>query len=112
VAPVSCRARAPDGKHAYTGGPKGVQRWTVSPLAAGGALDGYAGPVNSLAVSADGRRLAAGHGGWVGVWDLGSGKKVKEWKLPAVAGLSWAFDGRHLLVAARDYGVCVLRVPQ
>jgi serine/threonine protein kinase len=112
-APVSCLALAPDGKRAYTGGPKGVLRWSVSPPAADGSLDGYAESVSSLALSADGRYLAAGHtSGFVGVWDLPSGELVKKWKLPAAAGLSWAFDGRHLLVAGDNHGIFVLRMSQ
>jgi serine/threonine protein kinase len=111
-APLSCLALAPDGKRAYTGGPNGVLRWSVSPPAADGLLDGYAGPVSSLALSADGRYLAAGHPTGVVVWDLASGQLVKEWKLPAALGLSWAFDGRHLLVAAGNHGAYVLRMAQ
>jgi serine/threonine protein kinase len=113
--PLTCLALAPDGKRAYTGSAKGggVLRWSVAPPAADGSLDGYAGSVSSLALSADGRYLAAGHtNGFVGVWDIPSGRMVKEWKLPAVAGLSWALDGRHLLVAGGGHGVYVLRMPQ
>jgi serine/threonine protein kinase len=110
--PLSCLALAPDGKRAYTGGANGVRRWAVSPPAADGSLDGYAGPVSSLALSADGRSLAAGHtNGFVGVWDLPSGRLVKEWKLPAALGVCWALDGRHLLVAGDAHGAYVLRTP-
>ena len=110
--PVTCLALSPDGKRAYTGGLKGVRRWSLPPPASDGSLDGYAGPVSSLALTADGRYLAASHsGGFVGVWDLASGQKVKEWKLPAALSVSWAFDGRHLLVAGDNSGVYVLRLP-
>ena len=112
--PLTCLALAPDGKHAYTGSARGVQRWSLTPLVADGSLDGYAGPVSSLALTADGRYLAASHiSGFVGVWDLASGRKLKEWKLavPAPLGVSWAIDGRHLVVAGGNNGVYVLRLP-
>jgi tRNA A-37 threonylcarbamoyl transferase component Bud32 len=112
--PLTCLALAPDGKRAYSGSARGVQRWSLTPLGAGGVLDGYAGPVSSLALTADGRYLAASHpNGFVGVWDLASGQKVKEWNLavPAPLGVSWAIDGRHLVVAGGSHGVYVLRLP-
>jgi serine/threonine protein kinase/WD40 repeat protein len=109
--PVTCLAVAPDGKRAYTGGPTGVLRWTLGPPATDGSLDGYAGPVAALALTADGRYLAATDGkGWVGVWNLDSGRKVIEWRLPATEGLAWALDGRHLIVGGGP--VFVLRLPE
>ncbi len=97
---LTCLAVAPDGKRAYAGSARGVGRWSLGPLAPDGALPDYSGPVSSLAVTADGHYLAACHdGGWVGVWDPGAGRKVKEWKLPAALTVSWALDGRHLVIA-------------
>jgi WD40 repeat protein len=112
-APLLAVAVAPDGKRAYTASDKGVRRWSLSPLAADGMLVGHDGPASALAITADARYLAAADPAaeWVGVWDLGSGQKVKNWRLPEARGVSWAIDGRHLAVAAGSRGVYVLRLP-
>ncbi len=111
--PVHCLAVAPDGKHVYSGGDRGVQRWSLGPLAADGSLAGYDGSVSALAVAPDGRYLAAANpeAKWVGIWDLASGQKVRNWKLPDAVGLSWAIDSRHLTVAGGAGGIFVLRMP-
>jgi len=111
--PVRCLVVAPDGKHVYSAGTKGVQRWSLGPLAADGSLEGYEGAASALALTADGHYLAAAsqESKWVGIWDLGSGQKVRDWTLPAALGLSWALDSRHLAVAGGPGGIYVLRLP-
>ena len=110
---AQCLAVAPDGKHVYSGGGRGVQRWALGPLAADGSLEGHEGSVSALALSADGHYLAAANSEakWIGIWDLGSGQKVRDWTLPAALGVSWNLDSRHLVVAGGAGGIYVLRMP-
>ncbi len=70
-----------------------------------GLLEGHASPVQALAFTADGKRLASGDQfGEVRLWDVSSRKSVRA--LPAskkgIKGLAFSPDGRSLAVAAHE----------
>jgi WD40 repeat protein len=113
--PNTCLALAADGKHVFTGNTDGVRRWDLdgNGPSGGTALEGYSGSVTAIAVSIDGRLLAAaGDKGWVGIWDLTMGKKTQEFQLAGtLTSLSLADDSKHLAIAAGTGGVYVLRLP-
>jgi hypothetical protein len=110
LGPVACLCLLPEGKKAVAGGTKGMRCWSLDPLEITGLL-GHQGPVSLLAVSGDGQLLAAGHSnGWLGVWNLASGQKLKERRLlPPLTGLSFAADGRHLAASWGMGNVSIFR---
>jgi WD40 repeat protein len=110
--PVACLGLLPDGKQAVAGGPKGLHSWSLDPLVITNFLV-YEGPVSLLAVSGDGQLLAAGNSnGWLGVWNLASGQKLKERRLlPPLSGLSFAADCRHLAASWGMGQVSIFRLP-
>jgi WD40 repeat protein/serine/threonine protein kinase len=65
-----------------------------------------------LALSPDDKMLASSSDkGIVYLWDLPSGRKRREWRLPGrVVGTAFAPDSRHLALAAPDGTVYVLRL--
>jgi len=111
-------AFSPDSKTLYCGG-WGVEgwcaRWDISgveprclePLPA-------EGPVDSLAVSADGRRVA-----WatdiascrLTLWDIASQRPAREWRLPGpIARVFFPRDGRHIITCNSNGTAYVLRL--
>jgi WD40 repeat protein len=68
--------------------------------------------ITALALTADGRYLAAATGdGQVQVWDRGSLKEAYSWKMrTGVNGLAFASDSRHLATANVDGSVYLLRL--
>ena len=54
--------------------------------------------VGALGFSADGRRLAAGAGGILTVWEIVSGKPVFSRKLPSICAVVFSRDGKSLVV--------------
>jgi WD40 repeat protein/serine/threonine protein kinase len=113
--PNTCLALAADAKHVFTGNIDGVRRWDLdgNGPSGGTALEGYSGSVTAIAVSIDGRLLAAaGDKERVVIWELGTGKKPQEFQLAGtLTSLSFADDSKHLAVAAGTGGVYVLRLP-
>jgi WD40 repeat protein/tRNA A-37 threonylcarbamoyl transferase component Bud32 len=114
-------ALAPDGRTlALTGEGWDVQLWDLSspvpqPRARlqGHRLQGWADVVHAFAFSADGRLLAsAGRDSRLIVWDVATGAKRHEWRMPGeVSAVAFAPDGRHLAVGWGEGTAWVLRLP-
>jgi WD40 repeat protein len=70
------------------------------------------GRLNALAWGPDGKKLAtAGKAGAAAIWDVASGKQIREWTLPVEPKvLAFAPDGRHLAIGCADGAICVLRL--
>jgi WD40 repeat protein len=104
----------PDSKRLITGcHDRAVRIWDVSDGKQVRVLSGHDGPVDQLAVSPDGRLLAAANddasaGVSVRVWELDSGRELKRYSIPfAVHGLSFSADGKRLAVVGDSSGYIV-----
>ncbi|MDT9687357.1 protein kinase [Streptomyces sp. P9(2023)] len=53
----------------------------------------------SVAISADGRRVACGGRGYVGLWDATNGKQHKEWESEGGASVALSADGRRVMAS-------------
>jgi RNA polymerase sigma factor (sigma-70 family) len=58
--------------------------------------------INSLAVSPDGKTLAAACGSSIRLWDLATGELVRAWKSPQMLSLRFSPDGQTLATQAYD----------
>lgn len=73
------------------------------------SLQGRSGYATLLVPSPDGTKLATRwSNGMLILWDLDTGKVLREWSLPeSLAGLAWASDSRHLVLG---YGTGVINI--
>lgn len=107
-------ALTPDGKRAFAGGFTGygwdrafsIYLFDLERMVLRGRLPGLPAPVNHLAVSPDGARLAAGLGGTAGVrvWDTTQGRLLFEDRTFQGPVRSVVFDARGRLAAASADG--------
>lgn len=107
-------ALSPDGKTAFAAGITGfawdragsIYMYDLERMAWRGRIGGLPAPVNHLAVSADGTRLAAGLSGNAGirVWDLAARRLAFEDRAFQGPVRAVAFDGRGRLAAASADG--------
>lgn len=113
--PIYSAGMAPDGKEVYWGPYEaGLRKATLAGtvLTESGGLKGTVYYAHALVFSPDGQAMAT-HGldGKVIVWELATGKRIKEWVLPERTGsLAFAPDSRHLAIALGTGVVYVLRL--
>jgi eukaryotic-like serine/threonine-protein kinase len=113
---IGCLAFSPDGKSLVTGSwDHTVRRWEVPSGRPISGLINTEGACNSVAVSADGRRIAmGGDRGHVQVLDTVSnsvgGQRLEH--QDAVHGLAWSRDGQHLVAACAAAGAAVWAFPR
>ena len=103
-AAVNTAAFLPDGRAATGGDDFDIRLWD---LETGGSevLSGHKGKVMALAVSPDGAYLAsAGWDGWIGLWDLGTGRLIRMLKghQSNVTDVTFAETGRVIYSASTD----------
>jgi WD40 repeat protein len=113
--PVNAVAFSADGGQALACADElGVRRWTnaTTPTEMPPAPTWASGVVRRLAPSPDGRLLATfGPDHTLVVWELTTGKRLREWDLAEYAGdLAFAPDSRHLAVSLSTGPVYVLRL--
>jgi WD40 repeat protein len=114
---VKVVAFGPDGRTLVSGGggvgTLRVCRWDGERFRDGPVLHGHAEVVTGVAFAPDGRTLvSAGKDRSVKVWDVATGKWIREWTSldGAVNGVAFAPDGRHLATANANSTVYVLRL--
>src|SRR5262249_58667817 len=88
------------GKTKVPGGPPGSTR----PVRRFGAAEERA---DCLALSPDGRTLAAGNGRGITLWELASGREVLRIKGELIAAIAFAPDGRRLVSATSYRKTCL-----
>ncbi len=115
--PVQRLALSLDGKLLYSvaSTETQVRRWAVGPkgLTPQTPLKGNEGGMAfDVAVAADGQTIATlGLDHQVIVWDVATGKRVKEWLIPEyVIGVAFASDSRHVAALLGTGVVYILRV--
>lgn len=114
---ISALAITRDGKAAAAGtnwgflrlwdlsGPEPKQRVQVPPAKEGER-------VARLVFSPDGKTLASVSGGWVRLWDVGSGQKLREWDFGVIHSFDFAPDGRHVAIGPQGSYLYILRLAQ
>jgi WD40 repeat protein len=113
--PIYSAGFSADGRQAFTG-PYDVLllRWDVgaSGLTAAPPLKGDSGYVHALATSPDGKLLLTrGLDGQLVLWDLATGKRLRQWVIrEEIGSMAFAPDSRHLAVGLATGVIYVLRV--
>jgi len=104
-----------DSRQAFTGlYEAALRRWEVMPvgLKAAKGWKGASGYVQTMRFSPDGKHVVtSGLDGQVVLWDLASGKRLKQWALQELVGnMTFASDSRHLAVSLTTGVVYLLRL--
>jgi transcription initiation factor TFIID subunit 5 len=74
-------------------------------------FSGHTGPVSSLAISPDGKSMVSATNSGLCMWDLGSGKKIKNLTFSSSSGnseiysLEYSRDGRLISAGCSDEAV-------
>src|SRR5262249_2155918 len=95
---------SPDGRLLAAGSYQIVTLWTAPTGSLGKTLAGHAGPVQGLAVSADGKyAVSGGQDRTLRGWDLSEGKQVWAETLTApVTSLAFSSDGKSISAGMAD----------
>jgi WD40 repeat protein len=106
---------AADGRHIYGGNYEAMlRRWTLegTKLSEESPLKGSYGYVYGVVPTPDGKQvITLGSDYRVIVWDLASGKRVREWTFTEqLGGIALAHDSRHLAVGLGTGVIYVLRL--
>ena len=104
---VTCLVWTSDGKTLISGGDRNIQLWNIDGTKSK-TLSGLTTDPHSLAVSPDGRLLAAGtYDKRIPVWDVASGKLIKilEGHQASVLAVSISPDGKYLASGSLDQTV-------
>jgi WD40 repeat protein len=104
-----------DGRQAFSGlYEQALRRWKVTPprLTTEDSWKGTAGYVSRMAFSPDGKYLVtSGLDSSLVLWDLATGKRLKQWALPEQIGFAtFASDSRHLGVSLGTGVIYVFRL--
>jgi WD40 repeat protein len=115
--PVYSLAVTPDSKRIFAGSlVYGARRWDIGDgkLTESEALKATSGYTMQIIPSPDGKTvITRGLEGKVIVWDLATGKRLKEFLFPEqLGGMSLTADGRHLAVGVGTGVVYVLRLAE
>jgi WD40 repeat protein len=112
--PVYGVAFSGDGRELFAGAYQaGLRRWDCqkTPLTEGPALKTSADANQGLLPTPDGKMLfTRGSYGMLYLWELESGKKVKEWAFQEAIGGVALLDGRHLAVGLGTGVIYILRL--
>jgi WD40 repeat protein len=114
-AAVRSAVLAPDGKHLATGGAdKIIRLYKLDNLKAPQRqLSGHTGPVNAIALSADGKTAVSGGQGVLRFWDLAKGEQSAQIgaHTGAITGLAFAPGGNQVLSSSADGSVKLFAAP-
>jgi serine/threonine-protein kinase len=112
---VASVAFAPDGKTAASCGGHmdwSVRLWNLASRRSQVCNIGGS-PINTVAFSPDGTRVALGNDSWtLAELDTATGKIVRDWRLAGqVLSVAYTPDGRHLVAACGNGIIYILRLP-
>jgi hypothetical protein len=101
-------AFSPDGKYLFTCGDNAVHMWNIETGKEEKRFESPTGYINSMALSADGKRLlTGGEDKVVRVWDVTTGKVVKDFPghTTTISAVAMTADGRRALTGQTDGGI-------
>lgn len=112
---ITSLAVSPDGQWLALSGYHEVFLFDVPTLTLKSRLLGESPRIESLAFTADSKRLAVGAGaparfGEVQIWEIATGKEINAWKLgsDSLFGVSWSPDGTRLAFGGADKSVRII----
>lgn len=94
---------SPDGRRlAQTEGGRTIRQWDVTSGQEVDHFAGHGGPVEAVALTADGRRVCTEAENTVIQWDAAGGKVIRQTRVPNVTHVAVSADGRRLLLGSTD----------
>ena len=113
VPPITSLALNHDGSRLVSGHHQAaIKIWDMTNRKVLHTLLNRGGRVEGVAFSPDGALVASGDEKQLILWNVATGKKIREWPFPGrIRAVAFAPDGRHVLTGNHNSTIYVFRLP-